>query len=131
MASNQRTLTKDTTAADAALANPHKEAGEPQHARRVHIAVPVKVFANIKTTDFQTCCTYEISLTGVRLVAPQGIKELGQVIVLQRHTRRARYKVIWIGAPKSPEAGQVGVECLEPNNVIWENEIKARIAQSD
>jgi len=126
MASNQGTVTKGAAAAD-----PHKQVREPERARRIHIAVPVKVFANIKAADFQTCCTYEISLTGVRLVAAHGIKEPGQVIVLQRHTRRARYKVIWIGEPNSPEAGQVGVECLEPNNVIWENEIKARIAQSN
>lgn len=128
MSSNQGTLTKPGATA---TADPHKAAGEPQHAKRVHVAVPVKVFPNIKAAEFQTCCTYEISLTGARLVAPEGIKEPGQIIVLQRHTRRARYKVVWIGRPGSPQAGQVGVESLEPNNVIWENEIKARIAQAN
>lgn len=129
MSSNQGLITKPG-AAQAKAADPQKEAGDARQERRIHIAVPVKVFADVRAADFQTCCTYEISLIGVRLVAPQGIKEVGQVIVLQRHNRRARYKVVWIGKPNSAESGQVGVECMEPNNVIWENEIKARIAQS-
>jgi hypothetical protein len=94
---------------------------------RLHIAVPVKVFADLRTTESQTCCTYEISLIGVRLVAPQGITQVGQVVSLQRHGRRARYKVIWIGKPGTPHEGQVGVEVLEPNNLIWDNEIKSRL----
>jgi hypothetical protein len=104
---------------------------DPRREKRLHIAVPVKVFADANSADFQTCCTYEISMIGVRLVAPSGIKETGQIIVLQRQTRRARYKVIWIGKPGTAEAGQVGVETLEPNNSIWENEIKTRLAKAE
>jgi hypothetical protein len=51
--------------------------------------------------------------------------------VLQRHNRRARYKVIWIGKPGTTEAGQVGVETLEPNNVIWETEIRSRLLKAE
>jgi hypothetical protein len=130
MSSNQGVATKVDPVQSKAVADP-KKSSDPRKERRVHIAVPVKVFADLRTSDFQTCCTYEISTVGVRLVAAQGIKEVGQVIVLQRQNRRARFKVIWIGKPNTAEAGQVGVESLEPNNVIWENEIKARIAQSD
>jgi hypothetical protein len=98
---------------------------------RLHIAIPVKVFSDLKTTDSQTCCTYEISLIGVRLVAPQGITQVGQVVSLQRHGRRARFKVIWIGTPGTPHEGQVGVETLEPHNVIWDNEIKNRLVHGE
>ena len=98
---------------------------------RLHIAVPVKVYADPKSADCQTCCTYEISLIGVRLVAPQGITQVGQIISLQRQGRRARYKVIWIGKPGTPHEGQVGVETLEPNNVIWDNELKSRLMNAD
>lgn len=104
---------------------------DPRREKRIHIAVPVKVFADAASPDFQTCCTYEISTIGVRLVAPTGIKEAGQVIALQRGTRRARYKVIWIGKPGTAEAGQVGVETLEPNNPIWESEIKTRLMKAE
>lgn len=130
MSSNQGVVAK-VEPGHAKAAAESKKSVDPRRERRVHIAVPVKVFADIRTADFQTCCTYEISTIGVRLVASQGIKEIGQVIVLQRQNRRARFKVVWIGKPNTAESGQIGVESLEPNNVIWENEIKARIAQAD
>jgi len=97
---------------------------------RLNLAVPIKVFPDIAGIEAQACCTYEISTTGARLVAPPGITRVGQIIWLQRHNRRAKYKVIWIGEPDSSLAGQVGVETMEPGNVIWENEIKARIMRS-
>ncbi|HSM86623.1 MAG TPA: PilZ domain-containing protein [Candidatus Limnocylindrales bacterium] len=98
--------------------------------RRIHVAIPVKVYLDIKSAEWQTCCTYEISQNGARLVALPGIKQVGQVIFVQRLNRRARYKVMWIGQPGTAQAGQVGVESLEPGNVIWENEIKSRIMQA-
>jgi hypothetical protein len=113
-----------------AVATPFKPAVEPRRERRLHVAVPVKVFPDVAGVEFQTCCTYEISTVGARLVAPQGIKTVGQIIILQRHNRRAKYKVIWIGKPDTPEAGQVGLETLEPSNVIWESEIRMRLAKA-
>jgi hypothetical protein len=105
-------------------------AADKRHERRLHLAVPVKVFPDISSIESQNCCTYEISTNGARLVAPPGIKSAGQVIWLQRQNRRAKYKVAWIGEPGTSLAGQVGVESLEPSNVIWEPEIKARIMRS-
>jgi hypothetical protein len=98
--------------------------------KRLHLAVPVKVFPDVASLDSQNCCTYEISTNGARLVAPPGVKTVGQTIYLQRQNRRARYKVMWIGEPGTSLEGQVGVESLEPYNVIWEPEIKARIMRS-
>ena len=103
---------------------------DKRHEKRLHIAVPVKVFPDIASPESQNCCTYEISTHGARLVAPQGIKSVGQTIWLQRQNRRARYKVIWIGEPETSQAGQVGVEMLEPANVIWEPEIRTRVMKS-
>jgi hypothetical protein len=105
-------------------------ASEKRQEKRLHIAVPVKVFPDITSIESQNCCTYEISTHGARLVAPPGIKAVGQTIWLQRQNRRARYKVVWIGQPNTSLAGQVGVETLEPSNVIWEPEIKARVMRS-
>jgi hypothetical protein len=95
--------------------------------QRLHIAVSVKVSPDIRATDWHSCCTYEISLVGARLNALPGISKVGQVIWMQRQNRRAKYKVIWIGQAGTSQAGQVGVESMEPGNIIWENEIKARI----
>lgn len=100
---------------------------DPRQENRVHLAVPVKVFPDIKSVESHSCCTYELSMTGARVAATPGIREEGQVIFLQRHNRRARYKVVWIGKSDTAQAGQMGVISLEPANVIWENEIKTRI----
>ncbi len=97
--------------------------------QRLHIAVPVKVFPDLKSFESHTCCTYEISPNGARIAALPGIKQVGQVIFIQRLNRRARYKVAWIGEPGTSHAGQIGVESMEPANVIWETEIKARLKQ--
>ncbi|MGB8130779.1 MAG: PilZ domain-containing protein [Candidatus Angelobacter sp.] len=105
-------------------------APEKRHEKRLHLAVPVKVFPDVASIESQNCCTYEISTTGARLVAPPGIKTVGQTIWLQRQNRRARYRVSWIGKDGTSQHGQVGVENLEPGNVIWEPEIKARIMRS-
>jgi hypothetical protein len=103
---------------------------DKRNEKRLHLAVPVKVFPDINSFESQNCCTYEISTNGARLVAPPGIKNAGQVIFLQRQNRRAKYKVMWIGEAGTSLQGQVGVETLEPSNVIWEPEIKARIMRS-
>jgi hypothetical protein len=103
---------------------------DKRQVKRLHLAVPVKVFPDVASLDSQNCCTYEISTNGARLVAPPGVKTVGQTIYLQRQNRRARYKVMWIGQAGTSLEGQVGVETLEPGNVIWEPEIKARIMRS-
>ena len=102
---------------------------EPRREKRLHVAVPVKVFLDPNNASFQLCCTYEISNVGARLVAVSGVNHVGQTIWLQRHNRRAKYRVIWVGKPDTGQASHIGVETLEPMNAIWENELKIRIMQ--
>lgn len=97
--------------------------------KRLHVAVPVKLFLAGDSANFQLCCTYEISMIGARLVAVSGVTKVGQIVWLQRHNRRAKYKVVWIGKDGTDHANQIGVETAEPANVIWENELKIRILQ--
>jgi hypothetical protein len=108
-------------------AKPATHAVDTRQEQRLHLAIPVKVSPDMRATEWHSCCTYEISLLGARLNALPGISKVGQVIWVQRQNRRAKYKVIWIGQSGTSQAGQVGVESMEPGNVIWENEIKARI----
>ena len=97
--------------------------------KRLAVAVPVKLFVTPDGANPQLCCTYEISLIGARLVAVSGISKVGQVVWLQRNNRRAKYRVAWIGEKGTDLANQIGVEVMEPANVIWENELKLRIMQ--
>ena len=137
---------KQVTSSAPASAASVATASDKRHEKRLHLAVPVKVFPDVASIESQNCCTYEISTTGARLpeahlqdaqvttgarlVMPPGIKSVGQTIWLQRQNRRARYRVAWIGQEGTSQQGQVGVENLEPGNVIWEPEIKARIMRS-
>lgn len=105
-------------------------AREERQEPRLQIAVPVKVFPDSNGVEAHSCCTYEISLRGARLASLPAITQVGQIIWIQRHNRRARYKVIWIGKPGTPHAAQIGVETLEPGHVIWESELKTRIMNS-
>lgn len=103
---------------------------DPRQETRLHIAVPVKVCPDLRATDWHSCCTYEISLHGARLAALPGITQVGQVIWVQRQNRRAKFKVAWVGEAGTSQSGQIGVESMEPGNVIWESEIKVRIKNS-
>lgn len=102
--------------------------GGRREEKRLQVVVPVKVFPDVTSFESMACCTYEISTLGARLSTLPAIKEVGQVIYLQRQNRRAKYKVVWIGEAETSQAGQIGVENLEPGNMIWEPEIKSRIS---
>ncbi len=120
METNQGTQSKPSSAI----------AADQRSERRLHIAVPVKVFPDLKSVESYTCCTYEISTFGARLASMPAITQVGQMIYLQRQNRRAKYKVVWIGKPDTSQAGQVGVELVEAGNVIWDNEIRTAILRS-
>ncbi len=103
---------------------------EMRRDKRIHVAVPVKLYLEAGSSDGQLCCTFEISLIGARLMAASGVSEVGQIVWLQRNNKRAKFKVIWVGERGTSHESQVGVETLEPANMIWENELKMRIMKS-
>jgi len=117
--------TQGRTAPGSGVTAPRDERRE----KRLHVAVPVKLFLDSESTNYQLCCTYEISMIGARVVAVAGITKVGQIVWLQRHSRRARYKVIWIGEAGTDQQQQVGVELVDRATVIWENELQMRIGQ--
>jgi hypothetical protein len=102
---------------------------ENRREKRLNVAVPVKVFLDPQSPESEACCTFEISMVGARLMRFRGVEKVGQTVWLQRHNKRAPYKVIWIGESGTNQEGQVGVEVLEPSNIIWENELRLRIMQ--
>jgi hypothetical protein len=110
-------------------ARPVQSERESRQEKRLAIAVPIKVLLDAEGTKFCKCCTYEISMTGARLMAVAGITDVGQTIWMQRLAKRAKYRVIWIGKPKTPQSGQIGVELLDAENAIWESELRMRIMQ--
>lgn len=84
----------------------------------------MKIFIQEKATLAEWSCTYEVSRSGARLKQIQGVA-VGQPIWVQRHNRKAKFRIIWIGEPNGDE-GQMGVERLE-EKVIWEDEVQGRL----
>ena len=58
-----------------------------------------------------------------------GIGE-GDILWITRHRRRAKFKVVWIGKAGSEFEGKIGVETLEPDKFIWDDELRMKLAQA-
>ena len=63
--------------------------------------------------------TLDVSPKGARLGGVIGLKT-GQLIVVRRNTKEAQFRVVWIGRPRTPEEGQIGIECVEADKAIWD-----------
>lgn len=90
--------------------------------KRVQIVLPVKVSPSTagQKPVFQMACTFDLSQKGARLGGVKGVKEAGQVLLLERSGSRAFYRVMWIGKAGTPQADQMGVQCIEPDKWIWD-----------
>lgn len=94
---------------------------------RLYIALPVKVFLDSSASTPQWSCTHEISRRGVRLQGVRGVLSVGQEIWVQRQSRRAKYRIAFIGEAGTAHAGQFGAECLDQEKCIWEDELQAKL----
>jgi hypothetical protein len=52
----------------------------------------------------------------------------GDILWIARHTRRAKFRVVWVGTLGSERDGQIGVECLEPDKFIWDDDLRGKLA---
>jgi hypothetical protein len=67
----------------------------------------------------QSALTVDVSQQGARLDGIGYLSVPGASIEVRRRWGKARFRVIWVGEIGRPQAGQVGVICLEPNKNIW------------
>ena len=90
--------------------------------KRIQIALPVRIAVWSEGTKpvFHMGCTYDISLKGARLTGFKGVTAVGDILLLERAKNKALYRVMWVGKPGSPQQGQIGVQCIEPEKLIWE-----------
>jgi hypothetical protein len=68
----------------------------------------------------QHAYTLDVSRKGARLAGVTGLRDAGQLIAVRRKTSEARFRVVWIGQPRTPQEGQIGVECIDPDKTIWD-----------
>lgn len=67
----------------------------------------------------QTVTTVNLSRRGARLEGLECLKGPGEIIGIQCGKEKARFKVVWMGRRDSALRGQIGVESLEPEKIIW------------
>jgi hypothetical protein len=67
----------------------------------------------------QTAYSVDVSRSGARLEGVGFLTAPGMTIEIKRGWKKARFRVVWVGAPGTSRAGQVGVRCLEPDKNIW------------
>lgn len=94
---------------------------------RVFAVLPIKISPHNEPSKVRPACTCEISTRGAKLMMLDGIGE-GDILWITRHTRRAKFKVVWIGKSGSELEGKIGVETLEPDKFIWDDELRMKLA---
>jgi len=67
----------------------------------------------------QLAHTLDVTETSARLGGLNFLLEPGEVIEIKRGALRARFEVMWMGAPGSSLDGQAGIRSLEPGKTIW------------
>ena len=82
--------------------------------RRVKFALPVKIWTEEGNGSViqAAACTLDASLNGVRLQT-SALRKIGQVVTLGYGTRRARFRVAWIGDPNGNRPHEVGLENVD------------------
>src|SRR5579864_2616297 len=89
----------------------------------IHVALPVKLSADVRGISPEWTCTYELTPKDVRMMRTPSVKSVGQEIWLQRNNRRAKFRVTWIS---EPEGNQCRAQCLE-DRPIWDDDIVGRL----
>ena len=88
---------------------------------RLHIALPVRLtWTDDGKVTTLSVCTIDVSQKGARLTGVTGLKVPGQLVAIKRKISEAQFRVIWIGKPQTPHEGQIGVECVNTEKIIWD-----------
>jgi hypothetical protein len=94
--------------------------------KRIHVALPVRVtyFDNDSKPRLEMACTYDISAHGARVTGLRCLKEAGEIVVIERGRSKAYCRVVWIGQANSHLQGQVGIQCVEAQKMLWTAELR-------
>ncbi|HXZ80043.1 MAG TPA: PilZ domain-containing protein [Terriglobales bacterium] len=63
--------------------------------------------------------TGDISKHGARIVGIRNWQTPGETIGVRYEREKARFKIIWVGKPGTPQDGHLGLRCVEPGKYIW------------
>jgi len=63
--------------------------------------------------------TLDISKSGARLKEIRCWDYPGEIIGIRHGMEKARFRIVWVGAPGTPMDGQIGLQCIEAGRYIW------------
>ncbi|MEY2413194.1 MAG: hypothetical protein QOD84_1800 [Acidobacteriaceae bacterium] len=93
---------------------------------RISVVLPLRITywddENKPLAD--TACTYDISLRGACITGMRSNQKTGEIIAIERGRSKAFCRVVWVGKKNTPREGQVGIECVEADRLLWENELR-------
>lgn len=94
--------------------------------KRLHVALPIRVtyWDDAHKPCLEIACTYDISEHGARVTGLRSVKEPGEVIAIERGRSKAFCRVVWVGEPESELQGQIGLQCVESDRILWEAELR-------
>ncbi|MCI0352771.1 MAG: PilZ domain-containing protein [Acidobacteriales bacterium] len=94
----------------------------PRKHKRASLAIPVRVSRRLQegSTTSQMACTLDITPDGARLNGIYSVEAVGEIISVERGKNKAYFRVVWIGQRGTAQAGQLGVQCIEPDKNIWD-----------
>jgi len=82
--------------------------------RRTPMAMPIVMHqASAPATTPSSGCTLDLTSKGAR-VQLQSDWEAGELIWVERHGKRAQFRVVWVGEAGTAKQRQIGIECVEP-----------------
>jgi hypothetical protein len=94
--------------------------------KRIHVALPIRVtyWDRENKPCLELACTYDISARGARVTELRYVKEAGEIIAVERGKSKAFCRVVWVGEPNSELRGQVGIQCIEADRLMFESELR-------
>ena len=90
------------------------------------LALPIRVtyWDDAQKPCLEMACTYDISEHGARVTGLRCVKEAGEVVAIERGKSKAFCRVVWVGEPNSELQGQIGLQCVESDRIMWEAELR-------
>ena len=95
--------------------------------KRVRVALPVRTWVSDEGGKpvLQAACTLDVTPTGARLTGMRVRTETGAILTVERGRSKARFRIIWVGEPGTPNEGHLGIECLDAGKWSWDVELPA------
>lgn len=94
--------------------------------KRIKISLPVQVCPPSAREQSWVAHTVDISILGARLMGVSERMRMGEVLEVCCGLRRSVFRVVWVGIPGTPTENQTGIECLNPENNIWDLDLSER-----